>query len=197
MEVAVLEYNAGNVRSVLYALERLGVRAEVTGSPERLASAAKVIFPGVGEASSTMRYLREHGLDGVIRSLEKPVLGICLGLQLLCSHSMENDTECLGVFPEPVLRFDADRAAGIKVPHMGWNAVSATRGPLFEGIPEGTNFYFVHSFYAQIGDDTCGVCNHGIDFSAAVSSRNFSAVQFHPEKSGPAGERLLSNFLKL
>lgn len=190
---AVVRYNAGNIQSVRFALGRLGVEPIVTDDPATLRSADRVIFPGVGEASSAMRYLRERGLDTVIRGLEQPVLGICLGLQLLCASSEENDTECLGVFDERVLRFPPRD----KVPHMGWNSISGLSGPLFDGVDEGSHVYFVHGYYATTGPTTTALGEYMVPFSAGLSRANVHAVQFHPEKSGDVGARILSNFLAL
>ncbi len=200
MAVAILRYNAGNVRSVAFALQRLGVESVLTDDPAALREASHVIFPGVGEASSAMTYLLERGLDDVIRSLTQPVLGICLGLQLLCESSTENDTACLGIFPHRVLKFEPgpDR---LKVPQIGWNTVERGSGlssggqDLFAGLPHEAYFYFVHSFYADIGEDTCAHSEYGCRFSSALARDNFRAVQFHPEKSADNGARLLENFL--
>ena len=196
MDIAIVRYNAGNIRSVLYALERIGARAEVTDDHERIRGAERVIFPGVGEASSAMRHLRERGLDRTILGLRQPVLGICLGMQLLCRHSEENDTECLGVFSEDVKRFRPSDPA-VKVPQIGWNRVTQARGPLFEGVADGSHFYFVHSYRASIGEDTAAVTDYSETYSSALSRRNFHGVQFHPEKSASAGETLLRNFLSM
>jgi glutamine amidotransferase len=195
-ETAVIRYNAGNIRSVLLALERIGAEAVVTDDPERIRSAARVLFPGVGEASTAMRYLRERGLDEVIRSLRQPFLGICLGMQLMCRHSEENDTPCLGIFEEEVRRFDPG-VQPLKVPQMGWNSIASLQGPLFRGMSDGTHLYFVHSYHATLGPDTRAVTNHIVPFSAALGRDNFHGVQFHPEKSATAGERILRNFLEL
>ena len=194
--VAIVKYNAGNIQSVLFALERIGVEAVWTDDPDTLQQASHVIFPGVGEASSAMRYLRERELDQVIRHLEQPILGICLGLQLFCAHTEENDTECLGFFKNEVKRFHSDTLS-IKVPHMGWNGISNLQGALFEGVPEHAWVYFVHSFYAVQNEHTCAVCDYALPFSAALQHKNIYAVQFHPEKSGAAGQRILQNFLSL
>ena len=194
MNVAIVRYNAGNNRSVLNALERLGVSATVTGDPGLLQSADKVIFPGVGEASSAMKYLRQKQLDDTIRSLTQPVLGVCLGMQLLCEHSEENDTECLGVMPGRVKRF---ANADLKVPHMGWNALSEFDSPLFDGVPDNSYVYFVHGFYVERSSDTVATTNYGTVFAGAMNHKNFYAVQFHPEKSGVVGEQILKNFLDL
>lgn len=193
MDLAIVKYNAGNVQSVLFALERLGVQATVTDDPVALRAAKRVIFPGVGEASTAMRYLREHHLDEVLRSLTQPVLGICLGLQLFCQHSEENDVDCLGIFGNvQVRRFPA--SAG-KVPHMGWNRLTQLSGPLFHGATEGDYAYFVHSFYAEDSPLALARCEYGLSFSASLQRGNFYAVQFHPEKSGALGQLVLRNFL--
>lgn len=195
MNIAIVKYNAGNIASVQNALGRLGVESVVTDDAETLRTADKVIFPGVGEASTAMHYLRERGLDDVITSLTQPVLGICLGMQLLCSHSEENDTACLAIFPNEVRRF-AD--GELKVPHMGWNTITRLGPPLFDGIAETTYVYFVHGYYVEVlPDETAAVCNYGIDFAAAIQRDNFYAVQFHPEKSGDTGQQILENFLKI
>jgi len=193
MTIAIVKYNAGNVQSVQFALERLGQQAVWTDDPKLLRRADRVIFPGVGEASSAMRYLRERGLDKVIISLEQPVLGICLGLQLFCRHTEEGDTPCLGIFDVEVRKFKAKD--GLKVPHMGWNTLDQVRGPLFEGVEADNSFYFVHSYYAEISPETAALTNYGVPFSAALQRDNFYAVQFHPEKSGLIGQRILQNFL--
>ncbi|HPI09322.1 MAG TPA: imidazole glycerol phosphate synthase subunit HisH [Saprospiraceae bacterium] len=192
---AVLKYNAGNVQSVLFALERLGVQAVWTDDPDTLRAADKVIFPGQGEASSAMQYLRERGLDEVIRSLQQPVLGICIGLQLFCRHSEENDTDCLGIFDADVRKFSG--MGGLKVPQMGWNQLVSLQGPLFVGVPEENFVYFVHSYYAEEHPAATAITEYGERFSAAMQRDNFHAVQFHPEKSGPTGQRILQNFLNL
>lgn len=194
-DVAVIKYNAGNVQSVQFALERIGIQAVWTDDPEIIGRAGRVVFPGVGEASSAMRYLNTSGLSKVIAGLSQPVLGICLGLQLFCKHSEEGDTECLALVDEQVRKFEARPA--LKVPHMGWNAVENLQGPLFQGISEGERFYFVHSYYADQGTHTIATADYGRPFSAALQRDNFFAVQFHPEKSGLAGSRLLQNFLSL
>jgi glutamine amidotransferase len=196
MDIAIVRYNAGNIRSVLFALERIGAKAEVTDDPARLQNADRVIFPGVGEASSAMRYLRERGLDKTLLELRQPVLGICLGMQLLCRFSEENDTECLGVFSEEVERFRPSDSS-FKVPQIGWNRVREMKGPLFEGIPDGSHFYFVHSYRATIGEDTSAVTEYSEVYSSALYRGNFFGVQFHPEKSAAAGEALLRNFLQM
>lgn len=191
--IAILQYNAGNATSVYNALHRLGEEAIVTDKQEDILRAEKVIFPGVGEAGSAMQYLREKGLDQLIPNLTQPVLGICLGMQLLCESSEESQTKGLGVFPVRVRRFPAE---GI-VPHMGWNNMSQLRGNLFEGVEETDDFYFVHGYYAMVGAGTTAVCDYLLPFSAALQRDNFYGVQFHPEKSGQTGEILLKNFLAL
>jgi imidazole glycerol-phosphate synthase subunit HisH len=192
MKVAVIRYNAGNIRSVSFALERLGTNFVVTDSEEEIRSADKVIFPGVGEASTTMRYLRERKLDEVIKKLEQPTLGICLGMQLMCRHSNENNTTCLGIFDETVQRFDPEN---LKVPHMGWNSIEKTTGWLATA-GEGTYCYFVHSYYVPLSSYTSAQTTYGIPFSSAMRKNNFYAVQFHPEKSAEAGENILRTFLE-
>lgn len=194
MKVAIVKYNAGNTASVANALVRVGVEPLITDDWELLRSADKVIFPGVGEASTAMAYLRERGLDEVIRSLRQPVLGVCLGMQLLCSSSEENETECLGLLPYQVRRFSG---SGLKVPHMGWNQITDLRGPLFHEVAHGEFVYFVHGYFVEAGDHTTAFCKYGERFAAALSYENFHAVQFHTEKSGKAGERILENFLNL
>ncbi len=194
MNVAILKYNAGNVQSVTYALERLGVSPILTDNPEKLQQADKVIFPGVGEASTTMQYLKRHQLDQVIRELKQPFLGICLGMQLMCQHSEEGDVDCLGVFSEPVKRFPNQ---GLKVPHMGWNKLLDYSSPLFETLPQDPYVYFVHSYYVAVGPDTIASSDYGLPFSAALHKENYYATQFHPEKSGDVGSKILEQFLKI
>lgn len=193
MKLAVIDYNAGNIRSVLFALERLGIEALLTKDPEEIQSADKVIFPGVGEAASTMDYLRSHQLDTLIRSLKQPVFGICLGMQLLCEHSEERDTTCLGIIPQRVVKFEPK----LKVPHMGWNQITNLKSPLFSPELENGYVYFVHSYYAEVGPYTIGTTDYITPFSSAVQKDNFYATQFHPEKSGSVGEQILKNFLSL
>ncbi len=195
MKVTIIDYNAGNVRSVLFAMERLGINAKLSRDPEQIQSADKVIFPGVGEASTTMAYLREHRLDQLIRSLRQPVLGICLGMQLLCEYSEENDTPCLGVIPQKVVKFRPKH--GEKVPHMGWNSITNLSNGLFSTDLEKEFVYFVHSYYVENGPFTTATSNYILPFSAAVQKDNFFATQFHPEKSGKIGESILNNFLKM
>jgi glutamine amidotransferase len=192
----IVKYNAGNIQSVLYALERIGEEALVTDDHELIRNAKKVIFPGVGEASTAMQYLRERALDKLLFDLTQPVLGICLGMQLMCRHSEENDTDCLAIFDEPVKRF-VPGTTGIKVPQIGWNKVEDMGSPLFHGISDGSFFYFVHSYYAARGAHTIGVTDYIIPYSAALQKDNFYGVQFHPEKSAEAGEKLLKNFITL
>jgi len=191
--IAVLKYNAGNIRSVRNALAKLGYESIVTDDPDEITSAEKLIIPGVGEARSAMRYLRERSLDRVITGLKQPVLGICLGLQLMCTYSDENDTKCLGIFDSVVKKFPPFD----KVPHMGWNNFSALKGDLFRGVNPDEDVYFVHSYYAELTDYTSAICDYVLPFSAAMHRDNFYAVQFHPEKSADTGIKILLNFLKL
>ena len=191
--IAIVKYNAGNITSVKNALERLGYSCLVTDDKTLLQQAEKVIFPGVGEASSAMQYLKEKGLDEVIKNLKQPVLGICLGQQLLCQFSEEGNTVCLGIFEATVKKFEPK----LKVPHMGWNNISGLNSILYDGISAEENFYFVHSYYAEICQETTAVCDYILPFSASMQKDNFFATQFHPEKSSSAGEQLILNFLKL
>ncbi len=193
MKVVIIKYNAGNIRSVLFALERIGINAIVTDDYEEIRSADRVIFPGVGEASSAMKYLKNKGLDKLICSLTQPVLGICLGMQLMCAHSDENDTQCLGIFDQKVKLFPK---AGLKIPQIGWNNITDLKSPLFEGISENAYMYFVHSYYVESCENAIAKTNYIIEFSSAVQKNNFSAVQFHPEKSGEVGQKILENFIK-
>lgn len=199
MDVVIIKYNAGNIESVRNALLRLDVEAEITGDHKRIRSAGKVIFPGVGEAANTMAYLRKHGLDEVILSLTQPVLGICLGLQLMCTFSEEGNTPCLGIFDEVVKRFipEPGREFVDKVPHMGWNSIYNLKGEIFSPSMENGYYYFVHSYYAEAGDHTSALCDYIKPFSAALQKGNFYATQFHPEKSGILGAQILENFLNL
>ncbi|HSC55175.1 MAG TPA: imidazole glycerol phosphate synthase subunit HisH [Phnomibacter sp.] len=199
MTVSIIKYNAGNIRSVLFALDRLGVEATVTDDHAIIRQSSHVIFPGVGAANSAMPYLKERGLDELMRSLTQPFLGICLGMQLMCNHSEEGDTECLGLFDIAVKKFPAVDAAGqrLKTPHMGWNGLSALRSPLMTGVKENDYMYFVHSYYAEMSTDTIATCNYGLPFSAALHKNNFHGVQFHAEKSAGPGEQILKNFLAL
>jgi glutamine amidotransferase len=193
MKVAIVKYNAGNIRSVYFALERLGVEAAITDDHEQLRAADRVIFPGVGEASTTMNYLKERKLDILLRELTQPVLGICLGLQLMCAHSEEGNADCIGIFDLEVKKFEMK----LKVPHMGWNSLENVSGKLFSPDLEGAFVYYVHSYYAALGENTSAVTDYINPFSAAIERDNFFATQFHPEKSGPVGEKILKNFLDL
>ena len=194
MDIAIIKYNAGNIQSVLYALDRIGAKAVVTDDVEAIRSADRVIFPGVGEASSAMAYLRMRGLDQVILNLTQPVLGICLGMQLMCRHSEENDTECLGIFDEDVRRFNA-AGTHVKIPQIGWNTIQDLKGGIFEGVPDSSYCYFVHSYHAALGSHTIAVTDYIQPYSSALKKNNFTGVQFHPEKSAVVGERMLLNFL--
>lgn len=191
--IAILKYNAGNIKSVKNALTRLGYESIITDDPSALSAAEKVIFPGVGEASSAISYLRERGLDKTIVSLKQPVLGICLGLQLMCRYSEEGDTTCLGIFDSDVRLFPPVE----KIPHMGWNNFLTIKGDLFKGISIRDNLYYVHSYYAEISTCTLATCDYILPFSAAMQKGNFYATQFHPEKSAGTGEKVLKNFLEL
>jgi glutamine amidotransferase len=191
--IAIVKYNAGNIKSVLNSLKRLGYKSIITDNPAELQSADKVIFPGVGEAGSAIRYLRERGLDQTIVSLSQPVLGICLGLQLMCRHSEEGDTKCLGIFDADVKLFPPVD----KIPHMGWNNCLTMKGDLFKGLSIKDDLYYVHSYYAEISSCTLATCDYTLPFSAAMQKGNFYATQFHPEKSAEKGEKILKNFLEL
>jgi len=193
MKVGIIEYNAGNIQSVQFALQRLGVTPVFSRDPEVLANMDRLIFPGVGEASSAMQFLRREGLDQLIVSYQRPFLGICLGLQLMCEYSEENSTPGLGLFPVTVRRFPPRD----KVPHIGWNTISSLQGSLFRGIAESSYVYFVHSYYATLSEFTVATTEYILPFSAALHRDNYWAVQFHPEKSGTVGERILRNFLEL
>jgi len=196
MKVVLIKYNAGNVQSVLYALERLGVEAELTDDLEKISAADRVIFPGQGEASSAMAYLKERNLDQVIRNTKQPFLGICLGLQLLCTHSEENDTDCLGIFPIKVKRFIPSVSGQEKVPHVGWNSLeNLVDNPLFKDLPESKFMYYVHSYYAELGEHTLATTSYIHDYTAILHRDNYWAIQAHPEKSSTLGEKLLENFL--
>lgn len=210
MSIAIVKYNAGNIQSVLYALERIGKEAIVTDDQAQIRAADKVIFPGVGEASTAMEYLKERGLDTLLRSLQQPVLGICLGMQLMCRYSEENDTECLGIFEEEVKKFvpPAATAGGslpggaaadgpvFKVPQIGWNNIYHLQSPLFQGIGENSYCYFVHGYYAALGEHTIATTDYVQPYSSALHKGNFYGVQFHPEKSAQVGEQLLRNFIE-
>lgn len=193
MSTVIIKYNAGNVYSVYSALQRLGTDATVSDDPEVIRAAERVIFPGVGHAASAMNFLKQKGLNGLLPQLKQPVLGICLGMQLFARHSMEGDTNLLNIMAVDVLPFEVE----LKIPHMGWNSVGNLQSPLFNGIEESSYFYFVHSYYLPVSEYTIAKTEYGIRFSAAVQKDNFYAVQFHPEKSATAGERLLKNFLEL
>lgn len=195
--IAIIDYDTGNLRSVCNALDRIGAEYVLTDDPKVIAQADKVLLPGVGEASSAMQKLQERGLCDVIKSLKVPVLGICIGMQLMCRHSQEGDVDCLGIFDADVCRFEPDLAAGVKVPHMGWNAVTDLKTGLFEGLEDGEFVYFVHSYAASVCEDTIAVSDNGRKFSAAMRRGNFYGAQFHPEKSGDVGERILRNFMNL
>ena len=188
--IAIVKYNAGNIKSVENALLRLGYKCVVTDDEKTLLEADKVIFPGVGEAKSAMEYLHDKGLDQVILNLTQPVLGICLGLQLMCSESEEGNTKCLGIFKNKVRRFEEKDP----VPHMGWNNIKPIKGELFKGIDIDNDTYFVHSFYAELSEDTSATCEYITEFSASLEKNNFYATQFHPEKSADIGEKILKNF---
>ena len=192
MKIAIIKYNAGNIKSVSNALKRLNVEHSITDNPDEILEADKVIFPGVGEASTTMEYLKKKNLDLLIRELNQPVLGICLGMQLMCRHSEEGDTTCLGIFDLPVKKFDTM----LKIPHMGWNSLADVKPPLMDNAREGQYVYFVHSYYVPVAKETAAVSHYGIPFSAALQKNNFYATQFHPEKSGSVGESILKNFLR-
>ncbi|MDQ2657078.1 MAG: imidazole glycerol phosphate synthase subunit HisH [Bacteroidota bacterium] len=194
MKVVLIKYNAGNIQSVSFALERLGIDFSITDDKEKIQSADKVIFPGVGEASTTMEYLRNSKLDQVIRQLSQPVLGICLGMQLMCRYSEENNTECLGIFDEPVKKFIPQ--GDMKVPHMGWNQLHLTGGWISPAL-DNQNAYFVHSYYVPVNEYTSAITEYINPFSAAMHRGNYYAVQFHPEKSAMAGELILKSFLEL
>ena len=196
MSTVIIQYNAGNIQSVLYALERLGVDAIVTDDQEKIKSADKVIFPGVGEASTAMQYLKDRNLDSLIKELKQPVLGICLGMQLMCTYSEENNTDCLGIFNEQVKQFKPENIS-IKVPQMGWNTITHLQSNLFKLVPEDSYAYFVHGYYASIGEHTIAQTNYIIDYSCALHRDNFYGVQFHPEKSAKVGEQIIQNFLSL
>lgn len=195
MKVVIIKYNAGNIRSVMFALERIGIHALVTDNHDEIRSADRVIFPGVGEASSAMKYLAEKGLDKLICSLTQPVLGICLGMQLMCASSEENNTTCLGIFSEKVKLFPATE--GFKIPHIGWNNITDLKTDLMKGVDENAYMYFVHSYYVESCERAIAKTNYIQAYSSALQKDNFYAVQFHPEKSGEAGQKILENFINL
>ncbi len=190
---AIIKYNAGNSRSMQNALQRLGYESVITDDPRKIKQADRVIFPGVGEAGSAMNYLRKMGLNELIPALKQPVLGVCLGLQLMCKHSEEGDTDCLGIFDAKIKKFPPDDI----VPHTGWNNFERLEGPLFKNSSKNDHIYYVHGYYAEICSDTSAVCNYIISFSAAMQKDNFYATQFHTEKSGDVGEKILMNFCEL
>lgn len=198
MKIAIIKYNAGNIQSVLYALERIGHSAIVTDNADEIVNADKVIFPGVGEASTAMNYLKDRNLDKLICSLKQPVLGICLGMQLMCKYSEENDTKCLGIFEETVNKFAPQpRKGGLKVPQIGWNTICDLKTDLFQNIAENSYCYFVHGYYAAIGEHTIATTDYVQPYTSALHKGNFYGVQFHPEKSASTGETILKNFLEL
>jgi imidazole glycerol-phosphate synthase subunit HisH len=199
MNLVIIKYNAGNIESVNNALMRLGASAEITADPVKIMAADKVIFPGVGEASTTMAYLKEHKLDQVIKNLKQPVLGICLGQQLMCAHSEEGDVECLGIFEEKVKLFipEPGNEYITKVPHMGWNSIHNLKSEIMSPELENQYVYFVHSYYVEVGEHTIATCDYINPFSAALNKNNFYATQFHPEKSQKVGAKILENFLKI
>ena len=194
MNIVIVQYNAGNIQSVLYALQRIGATGVVTNDAHAISSADKVIFPGVGEASSAMQYLQQQGLDKVIKKLQQPTLGICLGMQLMCTHSEENNTNCLNIFDTPVKKFESN---ALKVPQVGWNTIEPNNNILFNNITTNSYCYFVHSYYASICNNTIATTNYILPFSSALKKDNFYGVQFHPEKSAAIGEQILTNFLNL
>lgn len=196
MNVAIIKYNAGNIYSVDYALKRLGITPVITADPELIRKADKVIFPGVGEAFTTMEYLKAHQMTDLIRGLKQPVLGICLGMQLMCRYSEEGNADCLGIFDVDVKRFIPQRHED-KVPHMGWNTITDLKGGLFSPALENQFVYFVHSFYVPLNEATAAMTEYILPFSASLHKDNFYATQFHPEKSGSVGEQILKNFLNL
>jgi len=193
MKLAVVKYNAGNIESVSNALLRIGVTPIVSDDPETLRSADKIIFPGVGEASSAMAYLKQRRLDEVLKDLTQPFLGICFGMQLMCRYSEEGDTPCLGIFDVDVKKFPPED----KVPHIGWNTISQYKSPLLANVGNDEYMYFVHSYYAEVCSDTSAVCEYIVPFSAGLQKDNFHAFQFHPEKSGDIGEKIIKNFIEL
>ena len=192
MNIVIIDYGAGNVKSVQFALERLGYQALCSNDPEVIKKADKVIFPGVGEAQSAMNEIKKYGLDKLIPNLQQPVLGICLGMQLMCEHSEENDTDCLGIFPIEVKKFQVD----LKVPHIGWNQIIDLKGHLFDQVDASSYVYYVHSYYVPENNFSIANTNYGIKYSGAIKKDNFYACQFHPEKSGDSGEQILKNFIK-
>ncbi len=195
MKVVIIKYNAGNVLSVSYALQRAGIEPIVSDDQESILSADKIIFPGVGEASTAMKYLKERKLDKVIGELKQPVLGICLGMQLMCEYSEEGNTQCIGIFNQKVLKFNTD--VSFKVPQIGWNKIYDLEGPLFNSIKKNEYMYFVHGYYVELGENTFSKSNYITEFSSGIKRNNFYGLQFHPEKSGVAGQQIITNFLNL
>ncbi len=193
MKVAIVKYNSGNSCSVAFALERIGISALITSEIDEIKTADKIIFPGVGEASSAMKFLRDQKLDKVIVGLKQPVLGICLGMQLLCEKSEEGNTDCLGIFKQRVLKFSEEN----KVPQIGWNTISNLKSPILKNVKEMEYMYFVHGYYAEKSVDTIASTNYGLEYSSALQKDNFYGVQFHPEKSSDAGQKILENFITL
>ena len=197
MNTVIINYNSGNIQSVQFALERIGINAIVTDDAAQIKSADKVIFPGVGEASSAMNFLKERKLDELIISLKQPVLGICLGMQLLCKYSEENDTNCLGIFENVTVRKFHATEANLKIPQIGWNSISNLQSGLFKNIDNNSYCYYVHGYYAEQNEHTIATTEYGIAYSAAIQKNNFYGVQFHPEKSAAVGEQILKNFLAI
>ena len=193
MKIIIINYGAGNIQSIMFAIERLGFKAVLSNNPEEIQAADKVIFPGVGEASSAMKKLKESGLDNLISNLKQPVLGICLGMQLMCNSTEEGNTRGLGIFDVDVIKFSNQ----VKVPQMGWNQIYNLKSDLFKGIPENEFMYLVHSFYAPNCKETIATTNYGLEYTKALQKNNFYGTQFHPEKSGDVGEKILENFLKI
>ena len=193
MKIVIINYGAGNIQSIMFAIERLGYKAVLSNNPDEIKAADKVIFPGVGEASYAMKMLKESGLDTLIPTLKQPVFGICLGMQLMCNHSEEGDTKGLGIFDVDVVKFTTK----VKVPQMGWNTIYNLKSDLFKGISENEYMYLVHSFYAPLCAETISTTNYELEYSSALENENFYGTQFHPEKSGDVGEQILGNFLKL
>ena len=196
MKTVIIKYNAGNIQSVLFALERIGVEASVTDDFKQIETADKIIFPGVGEASTAMTYLKERKLDQLIVSLQQPVLGICLGMQLMCAFSEENNTPCLGIFDARVEKFCSNNHP-LKIPQIGWNNIVDLKTDLFKGVSDQAYCYFVHGYYAALGKHTIATANYGLAYSAALKKENFYGVQFHPEKSAAVGEQIIKNFIEL
>lgn len=193
MKIVIINYGAGNIQSIMFAIERLGYKAVLSNNPDEIKAADKVIFPGVGEASYAMKMLKESGLDTLIPTLKQPVFGICLGMQLMCNYSEEGDTKGLGIFDVDVVKFSSK----VKVPQMGWNNIYNLKSDLFKGIAEDEYMYLVHSFYAPLCAETIATTNYELEYSSALENDNFYGTQFHPEKSGDVGERILANFINL